>query len=522
MKNINKSILFIAVAILVLVQSACKKNFDLYATNPKQLTDSLYSIDYKNIGGYLPQMQTTVFPTDVNSYQVGQNLNADIFSGYMGTQHAFNSGLNNANYALVPSWNHEPFNIGYNVFASWAAIKQRASNYPDFIAVATIIKVESLHRVTDVYGPIPYSKVGTVAFGTPYDAQQSVYNAFFVDLDGAIKSLQDFSATADAVTKTRLRQFDLVFGGDISKWIKFANSLKLRLAMRLVYVDAALAQKKAEEAVAAGVMTDNADNAMVKSANGVTVNNPIPVIVKDYDDIRMGASAESILKGYNDPRLASYYIPSTTTGTPYRGIRNGNEDDTKRPSYSAFSQLNIQASTPIQWMVAAEMFFLRAEGALRGWNMNGTAQSLYETGIATSFAQRNVGSANAYISNSTSLPAAYADPVTPAQSITAQSTITIKWNAGDSFERNLERIITQKWISIFPDGQEAWTEFRRTGYPKIFPVLNNRSGGLIPGFIRRLPFTDQEYSTNAAEVQKAISLLGGPDNGGTKLWWDKK
>lgn len=101
--------------------------------------------------------------------------------------------------------------------------------------------------------------------------------------------------------------------------------------------------------------------------------------------------------------------------------------------------------------------------------------------------------------------------------------VTIAWNDADSFETNLQRIITQKWIAMFPDGQEAWTEYRRTGYPKLFPVINNNSGGTISTAlgIRRLPFPSSELSNNAAEVKKAVSLLSGPDNGGTRLWWDK-
>jgi hypothetical protein len=92
-----------------------------------------------------------------------------------------------------------------------------------------------------------------------------------------------------------------------------------------------------------------------------------------------------------------------------------------------------------------------------------------------------------------------------------------------STEKKLERIITQKWIAVFPDGQEAWSEFRRTGYPKLFPVVINNSGGKIATetFIRRIPFIQFEYATNIAGVNRALLSLNGPDNGGTRLWWDK-
>jgi hypothetical protein len=102
--------------------------------------------------------------------------------------------------------------------------------------------------------------------------------------------------------------------------------------------------------------------------------------------------------------------------------------------------------------------------------------------------------------------------------------VKIAWNAADNFETNLERIITQKWIALYPDGPEGWAEFRRTGYPKLFPVVSNNSNGTINTAmqIRRIPYPQSEYNNNRTGVQSGITLLGGPDGGGTKLWWDKK
>jgi hypothetical protein len=120
------------------------------------------------------------------------------------------------------------------------------------------------------------------------------------------------------------------------------------------------------------------------------------------------------------------------------------------------------------------------------------------------------------------MPADYVDPINPYNNIAAMSTITVAWNGAGTNEEKLEKIITQKWIAMFPEGQEAWSEYRRTGYPKIFRVVSNQSGGAVDTDIqiRRIPFVDGEKSTNAAGVTAAISLLGGPDNAGTRLWWD--
>jgi hypothetical protein len=251
------------------------------------------------------------------------------------------------------------------------------------------------------------------------------------------------------------------------------------------------------------------------------------VINGNYGDIRAGAVLQSFLTGYADPRISSYITTSTEFPGQYLGVRNGiniaNKNDRE-----GFSQLAITEYQPIHWMTAAEVYFLRAEGALRGWNMGGTAQSFYETGITTSFSQWGVSGAAAYITNSTSTASPYVDPVDSTNDVPAGSsilsTIPIAWNTTGTFETNLEQIITQKYLAMYPDGQEAWTEFRRTGYPKIWPVVVNYSGGTISTSvqIRRLAYPSSEYSNNNAAVQAAVGLLGGPDNGGTKLWWDKK
>lgn len=176
----------------------------------------------------------------------------------------------------------------------------------------------------------------------------------------------------------------------------------------------------------------------------------------------------------------------------------------------------------MQWMSGAESFFLRAEAKLR-WDMGSTsAQELYQSGVRTSFQERGVSGVDSYL-QSNDKPADFSDNSNNGRDASALSTITPKWDDNASFEVKLERIITQKYLAIFPDGQEAWSEFRRTGYPKLFTIDYNASNGVVSTDlqIRRLRFPASEYSNNSANVQAAVGLLGGADNGGTKLWWDK-
>ena len=172
------------------------------------------------------------------------------------------------------------------------------------------------------------------------------------------------------------------------------------------------------------------------------------------------------------------------------------------------------------WMNAAEVSFLRAEGAWRGGAMGGTPEFFYKQGIERSFEQYGLSGADDYANDSTLKPADYADPNKDySYSIKARTDVTIKW-AEDG--RELERIMTQKWIAIYPLGQEAWSEQRRTGYPRFFPVVVNNGGdnALTEGLARRIPYPPAEQEHNGDNYDAAVGLLHGPDDYATRLWWN--
>ena len=198
-----------------------------------------------------------------------------------------------------------------------------------------------------------------------------------------------------------------------------------------------------------------------------------------------------------------------------------------------FSNQVISSSSPYLWFNAAEATFLRAEWELR-WGSLDAAKELYEDAIALSFEERGASGADSYVT-STAKPAKYIDPTGEYTADAPASDISIAWEAGDTEEvreRNLERIITQKWIAMFPNGQEAWSEFRRTGYPKLFRPKQNLAPSIIDTQLgpRRLLYNETELSSNTVEVNNAIQLLkaesseekGDGDTGGTRLWWDRK
>ena len=514
-------------AFCLLLTSACTKEFKAYNTNPSSVTQSQALGDFQYIGGFFPDMEENIFSPVDYVYQLQQSLNADVYSGYMMSADAF-GGPNNTNYFMVQGWNTTTFDQAYgHAMHDWSQVKAKARPQDaHFVAMALILKVESMHRVTDVYGPLPYSTYGTNAFGVSYDTQQAIYNRFFNELDTAVTTLTAYVKANPGVKP--FAPYDLVYGGDYTIWLKFANSLRLRLAMRLAYADPATAKLQAEKAVADpnGLLSTVADGAYLSNGTLFTYQNPIWNITNAYGDISMGAPMESILEGYNDPRISNYFLPSTVAPTQEKGIRNGIA--ISGAEYAGYSLINDKASTPIQIMVASESFFLKAEGALRGWNMGGgTAQSFYEQGVTLAFAEKGVTMPASYLTNATATAAPYVDIENATNSVPAGSpylnNIPVAWSATATTEQNLQRIITQKWIAMFPDGEEAWAEYRRTGYPILFPVVVNNSGGTIPTIpgIRRLPFPSDEVTNDAKGVASGIQELGGPDNGGTKLWWDK-
>ncbi|MEQ6122947.1 RagB/SusD family nutrient uptake outer membrane protein [Pseudotenacibaculum sp. MALMAid0570] len=522
MKNINKIITYLIV--IGLVSSSCSNGLDDLNNNTRNITQDQLEVDFQHVGSlYKPIFESIYQYSPAWSYQLQQNLNADVYSGYLTNPRPFIAGANNTTYNLVSGWNNFIWSVPYsNVMNNVKSITDlTGTDFPTLNAVALILKVSAMHRVSDVFGPIVYTNFGDLSNAGVYDSQQAAYDAFFADLDTAVDALM-----AD-INSQRFTAFDLSYGGNYTKWVRLANSLRLRLAIRISKVDPAKAKLEGEKALSQslGVMTANDDGFFV---NG-SLDHPLQTIDNSWGDIRMNASMESILVGYSDPRGSVFFDNSSATGD-LKGVRNGlpllpgySDELAQKADYINYSALNDGIHTPrVQLMTASEVAFLKAEAALRGWAGAGGAQANYEQGIMLSFDQHGASGAAAYIADNTSTPNDYIDTFNPANNIVAASNITIAWDAAATNEEKLERIITQKWIAMFPEGQEAWSEFRRTGYPKIFPVVSNQSGGTIDTNIqiRRIPFVDSELSTNAAGVAGAVSLLGGPDNGGTRVWWD--
>lgn len=534
-KIFSRNKLFAACTSLLVLQ-ACTDSFEDYNTNKHEATEEMMSHDNLKTGAFFSQLQRNVVlfkdgTNDDGSYQVSQGLSSDLYSGYIAPTGTWYGGVHNGSYYFITNWIEKTFTSGFSgVMPAWQSIVKIADEQglPEISALATVVKVEAMHRVADAYGPIPYLNYGSGSLQNDYDALQEVYARFFQELDAAIEVLTNY--VSGNPSAEILKNYDLIYGGDATKWVKFANTLRLRLAMRVAYADASLAQNEAEKSISnpVGVITGANERASLKHSSNLVYHHPLHEIAYNFNEgeARMSASMDAYMNGYQDPRLSAYFKPATADGA-YHGVRLGIATSVwSKYVGDRISNLNVsESTTEIVWMTAAESWFLRAEGALRGWSMGGTPQELYGQGIAVSFEENNVTGSDAYLANVTNTPAAFTDNAEGSGlHAAAPSDITIAWEDGASFERNLERIITQKWIALYPDGPEGWAEFRRTGYPKLLPVVTNNSNGTINTGIqvRRIPFPQSEYNNNMTGVQTGISRLGGQDNGGTRLWWDKK
>lgn len=503
----------ICVSLLAVV--SCTSDFETINTNQNGASNKDLEQDYNNIKAPFGPMFSNVLVLTAWPYQYQQNLQADVWSGYMSSGSGFATG-NNHTYTFRDDWNVLAWDTAYReVMANALRIEQRAKGkYDQFYSISLIIKVAGMSRITDIYGPILYSKYGAPGTSWEYDSQESVYNQMFAELDFAVN---DLTARVNAGEETLFESTDVTtYKGSYAKWARYANSLRLRLAMHIVKINPSLAKAQAEKAVShpIGVMKEAGDSLILEPAN---YSNPVTAISQSWTDINMSADMESIMGGYNDPRLGAYFLPSTAYPGQYKGIRNG--IDITDAHYRDFAKVDAKKTV---WMTTAEVYFLRAEGALRGWNMLGTAQALYEDGIVASFNQHGVSGAAAYI-ETTAVAKDYDDPTSTVNDAVAVNNVPVKYNAAGTLEQQLQQIITQKWICGFPEGQEAWTEWRRTGYPKLFKIVKNTSPDVIPTDlgVRRINFVSSEKNGNPIGYASGIELLEGkPDNGATRLWWD--
>ena len=511
--------------------SGCTDNFESDNEIKGAFNDEVKEYDYQKYTMPLEIIQSGIYfqynwGDGINwPWQITQALQHDMFSGYFHDQVSkFND--KNSVYKINTGWTNAAWNYTYKYIFPVAHSSELNSEGVEqaihYYGLTQILKVELMHRISDTYGPVVYSKFGNGEVNS-VDTQQEAYAAFFSDLDKGIDAMDKYLKNGG--DDLSLNANDMLNAKSIKGWIKFANSLRLRLAMRISNVDKTNAEIQAKKALANPYGVLEAANKIIQvSGHGYT--NPL-IAIGGWGEAYMGATMASVLNGYEDPRREKWYNKATLKGyeNEWLGIPQGVFMQEGDPNYyGGYSALNTAGgeTTPAILMTAAEVWFLRAEAALRGFS-NETPKTCYETGIKTSFAQWGVGDATNYLA-SDKKPSDYKEmvPASGGKDMKALITISPKWNDTAGKEGQLEQIITQKWLACWPESYEAWSEQRRTGYPKLFKVQTNNSGGTIDtnDMIRRLPFSTDDADKDPVQYDLLKKALGGPDHGGTRLWWD--
>jgi hypothetical protein len=412
------------------------------------------------------------------------------------------------------------------------AINKTASDatQANVYAASLLLRAFDLHRMTDMYGDIPYEQAGkgldsSANWFPKYQSQKDVYAALVRD----IKAARDkFSASA-----RNLGAQDFIYGGDVAKWKKFANSLLMRVAMRMSKVDAATAKTVFLEAYNSGGFTSNADNAHIKFAEGPQginrngLNDGYWNTYKYSRDCKVSKTFINWMVANNDPRLM---IVSGGTGNPdaaatwktapadQKGMPNGFTATNITTALSAadaaayaasptprwvFSMLNLKYmdwSDPYILQTYAEVQLMAAEAAVLGW-ISSDAATHFKNGV------------EAAINNWRGFDASFARTQAEIDAYVAGRGFGAASNAD-----KLRLIGEEYWAATYLNDIESWSNWRRTGFPALTPTKdpNRWEANEIP---RRLKYWENEISSNPANYKAAVDRMGG-DNFMTKVWWD--
>jgi len=474
-----------------------------------------------------PELQFVEFPLDITDGRF-EGWRANLIHAECISQHLASPFLawSGCRYTRTVSYNTAYWNRKWGKLKNFEDVLQKTTpeENPELTnvhAMTRILRVFLMHRMTDLYGNIPYEQGGKgLSEGVQkpeYDSQEEIYPAMITDLQEARGQLDPSVSTLDPSR-------DPLFGDKsnrIEKWRRFANSLLLRLGMRMSEVAPDQAQSAVQDALNSGVMQSNDDivYTMLVESNGVSngIGNVFNDFGKGGHGFRISKTFMDILKGNAgpssmvDPRtsiFAAEYLESgdlaSNDPAELEGMPNGLTTEQIPDSTVQFAMPNydfmVREDSPDLWMSYAEVKFLEAEAALRGWHPNSSdVQAHYEEGIRAAMKHLTIYGAPEI---SDSAIQSYVDSLDP---LPADPNAT------------LERIIEQKWVALFLNGYESWAELRRTGYPDdITPVdfPGNVTGGEIPS---RLIYPSGEATVNGENFEAGSTQ---PNEMKTSLWWD--
>lgn len=519
----------------IILLMSCDNGFEDLNKNPESVTSDSYNYKYLFTTAQLrtstcgdngfDNCRTNLYHCELFVQHFASLINTN--GSWQGDKYFYNATDNSALWVRTYGYSVAHSNAAKLIVDVIENIKDKAE-YHNLYQMARVWKVYIFHRLTDLYGDIPYSQACRgyydQIFTPKYDAQRDIYLDMLNELSQAATL---FDATKDNVGTT-----DIVYKGELSKWKTFTYSLMLRLGMRLSKVEPELAKQWVQKAVAGGVIGDNSGNCYIKMTDktgaiqGLVNGDSWALSDKAKADGKLSEAYINFLQKKGDPRLkyiAAIYTNPDDVGTiitditKQKGLPNGYSratieshsswDDLNEAGEHQYSAINRavlgQFDGPMMFLTCAEMKFLMAEACVRQW-IAGDAGQLYNEGVSAAMKNLSIYNSTAIVTD-----AEIKDYLDRNPFVGLSDT-----------EKAIEQINTQFWGSILLNGYETFANWRRSGYPALTPVNypGNETNGSIP---RRCKYPEDELVYNADSYKAAVGRQGD-DSFTTRVWWDKK
>ena len=359
---------------------------------------------------------------------------------------------------------------------------QDTSQRSNLVAITDIMQVYTWYYLVTTFGNIPYSEALDINRTAPrYDDQRTIYMDLLRRLNLDIAALNRHPGTNSLGTA------DIIYGGDVQEWLRFANSFKLKMGMTIADAEPALARTTVESAVAAGVFQSNEDNAVFNFLSAPPNTNPVweDLVQSGRKDYVIASTFSNTLTSLNDPRTSVLMTTNSTGG--YSGGTPGQSSN-----YATFSKPGTaltQPNAPANLLSYSEVEFYLAEAAQRGWNVGGTAVQHYNAAVTASIMEW--GGTQAQATTYLAQPSVAYDPV--------------NWR---------QRIGVQKWIALFNRGWDAWIEQRRLDFPQL-----QAPSTALSAYPVRFTYPVSEQNLNRVNYEQASQAIGG-DVVTRRLFWD--
>lgn len=480
-----KKIFVYFISLWVLTFAGCTDQFTELNTNPNAPVEVLPELLFRKVlYDQADQMSFEAFVAGNTLSQYFTSIDFNLFDRH---------GL------ATPQYGGNPWNFLYENLRDTEIILEKSRANAAFAVYegpALIYKAYLTMLLTDLYGDVPYTealrgKSGIIA--PAYDTQEAIYTGE----KGILANLKEGISLVSNYKGTQRLQGDILYNGQLAKWVKLGNSLQLKAYMRI-------SGQKDVRADVQKLVTENqlitqpSDDAVFNFTASQPTNFKMSTArIGDFNLYIMSETMEEILRKYQDPRMMVFFRPTASNNQVYRGLRNGPDASTLSISVSNYSFAGTifreeSGRLKANFLTSFEVQFLLAEAAEKGW-ITGSSQTYYEQGVRNAFQFWN-----------TSLPQNY---LTTGEGA---------FSSNNSAKR-MEQIITQKWIANILNGYEGWIEYRRTGFPQLKPVTASLNQGIFPV---RMPYPATEAALNNANYRSAADRTNN-NSINTPVWWDK-